>query len=373
MSRWSQSKSCGLVFFIGLVFLLQLSGTIAATPAGAAEGWQQAWEKTKAAAAKEGRLVLYSSAGSAVRTPLTAYFSKNFNINLEWVAARNAELSERVSREHRAGIYAGDIYFSGTSAITEIGDTVLEPLDPLLILPEVTDKKAWEGGDLPAIDEKRTWVGLLAFPQPPILINTNMVKPGEVKSYKDLLHPKWKKEIVMYVPTTGAGLAWAYNVGEVIMSRDYLRAFAKQEPIILDNSRQQCEWVARGKHPIAIGARSENQTEFINLKAPVQLISPIEGVHLTSSAGGVGIFRKAPHPNASKLFMNWALSKEGGTLISKAVGGQSARVDVPTDFLDPNMVRQPGIKYFNTMSMKHIEKKQAFVPIAKEIFGSLMQ
>ena len=235
------------------------------------------------------------------------------------------------------------------------------------------DKKAWVGGEIPNIDEKHTWVGLLAFPQPPVFINTQMVKPGEVKSFNDLLAPKWKKNIVMYVPITGAGLAWAYNVGDVIMSHDYLRAIAKQEPIIVDNSRLQCEWIARGKYPIAIGARSENQTEFIKLGAPVQLISPIEGVHLTSSAGGVGLFKKAPHPHAARLFMNWALTKEGGTLISKAIGGQSARNDVPTDFLDPNMVRQPGIKYFNTMSLKHIEKKQAFVKVAKEIFGPLMK
>lgn len=373
MTKRPQSKFYTAVLAVSLGFLFLINWTLNAKPSAAAENWQQEWERTKAAAAKEGRLVLYTSAGGAVRDPLTKYFSKNYNINLEWLAARNNELAERVSRERRAGIYAGDVYFSGTSAITEIGNDILEPLDTVLFLPEVLDKKLWVGGEIPHIDEKHTWVGLLAFPQPPIFVNTNMVKPGEVKSHKDLLDPKWKKKIVLYTPLTGAGLAWAYNVGEVIMSRDYLRAIVRQEPIIIDNSRQQCEWVAQGKYPIALGGRSENQTEFISLGAPVKLISPVEGVHLTSSAGGVGIFKKAPHPNASKLFINWALSKEGGTLISKSIGGQSARNDVPTDFLDPNMVRQPGVKYFNTMGMKHIEKKQAFVSVAKEIFGPLMQ
>jgi hypothetical protein len=57
----------------------------------------------------------------------------------------------------------------------------------------------------------------------------------------------------------------------------------------------------------------------------------------------------APHPNAAKVFINWLLSKEGQTLQSRASGKQSARVDVPTDFLDPETCRKPDVKYLELL------------------------
>ncbi len=38
---------------------------------------------------------------------------------------------------------------------------------------------------------------------------------------------------------------------------------------------------------------------------------------------------KAPHPNASKLFVNWLLSKDTQTVLMQAVKLNSQRVDVP--------------------------------------------
>ena len=38
---------------------------------------------------------------------------------------------------------------------------------------------------------------------------------------------------------------------------------------------------------------------------------------------------KAPHPNASKLFVNWLLSKDTQTMLMKAVQLNSQRADVP--------------------------------------------
>lgn len=336
-------------------------------------GWQDELEKTKAEAKKEGRVVIFSSGGAELRDGLTKIFRKEHAINLEWVVAPSADLSQKIMTEQRAGVYVGDVYLSGVSALLLAGKDCLQSADPFLFLPEVLDKKAWWGGDLIFLDEEHTWVAFLAFPQPTILVNRDLVKREEIKGYKDLLDPKWKGKMVLYNPRTGAGLAWAYHASEVIMYPEYLREFARQEPVVVDNSRLQCEWIARGKYPIAVAIRTENATEFINLGATVELISPVEGVHLTTSAGGVALMRNAAHPNAAKLLINWALTKEGGTALSKLIGGQSARLDVPADFLDPGFVRQPGVKYFNTITAEHTQKKTAFVSVAVEVFGPLMK
>src|SRR5262249_35272875 len=42
-----------------------------------------------------------------------------------------------------------------------------------------------------------------------------------------------------------------------------------------------------------------------------------------------GILKRAPHPNAARLFMDYLLSQEGQTLYAKAMGWTSARSDTP--------------------------------------------
>ncbi len=336
--------------------------------------WQEEWEKTKSLAIAEGSLLISGSAGPALRDPLTRAFREKYGVNLDWLSSRGDEVVQRIFAEQRAGIYAVDIYLSGATLVPTLrGQNAVQSLDPVLILPEVLDKKAWWGGDLIFLDKEHTWVGLLAYPNPPIFVNTDLVKPGEARSWRELLDPRWKGKMVLYRPTTGAGLSWAYSVSEVIMYPDYLRQFAKQEPIVLGDSRQQSEWIARGKYPVAVAARTENTDEFMKLGAPVQLVTPTEGVELVAGAGGLSLLTKAPHPNAAKLFINWALTREGATLFSKLIGGQSARLDVPTDFLEPSVVRQPGGKYFNLVTEDHYLKKSAFAKVAEQIFAPLMK
>src|SRR5688572_9647344 len=36
-----------------------------------------------------------------------------------------------------------------------------------------------------------------------------------------------------------------------------------------------------------------------------------EGAGISSSAGNMGLLNNAPHPNAARVFINWALSREG--------------------------------------------------------------
>ncbi len=336
-------------------------------------GWQQELDKTLAEARKERSLTIYSSAGAVVRDGVTTAFQDKYGVSVDWVLGPSASITEKVLAEQRAGLYMADVYLSGVSALVFSDQKATESLDSVLFLPEVLDKKAWWGGDLLFLDKERSWVALQAFPQPPVLVSTDLVKPGEVTSWQGLLDPKWKGKMTLYNPRTGAGLAWAYHVSEVIMSRQYLYDFAKQEPVITDNGRQHIEWVARGKYPIAVATRAENANEFINLGSPVRMVTPEEGTWLTSGAGGLSVFRNPPHPNAAKLFINWALGREGGTVMSKLIGGQSARLDVATDFLDSSYVRQPGAKYFNTITLENTQKKEAFAKTAVEVFAPLMK
>ncbi len=347
------------------------------TASEARPNWQQDWEKTKAEARKEGTLVVYIAAGPTVMGGLGEAFRKEFGVNIEWVAGLAQEVSMKVITEQRAGLYFGDLVFIGADSVFLLKPAgALGVLDSELVLPEVLDKNAWYGGDLiwAETGPRHTFVAVLDFPQPPVVINTELVKPGEVTGYRDLLNPKWKGKILLYDPTkAGAGASWFSAVVLGIMDLNYVRDLVKQEPVIVADPRQHIEWVARGKYPIAVAGRTEQELEFKNAGAPLEMVSPVEGVHLTASASGVNLLKNAPHPNAAKVFLNWILSKDGSTIASKLIGGQSARVDVPTDFLDPAMVRKPGQKYFNTVSEEYVSKKLEMQKLAEEVFAPLLK
>lgn len=82
-----------------------------------------------------------------------------------------------------------------------------EILDNVIFLPEVLDEKAWLDGSL-FLNRTHTAAGGLAGINPLITINTQLVRPGEIKSLDDLLDLRWKEKIIINDPTVaGTGNA----------------------------------------------------------------------------------------------------------------------------------------------------------------------
>lgn len=344
---------------------------------GAAKpAWQTEWERVVAEGKKEGRVTLYTSAGVPARAGLTAGLKAAYGISLEAISGRSAETTTKLFAERRAGLYLWDIFLSGTTTLlTELKPVgALDPLEPALILPDVTDpeliKKVWWQGTLRWIDQDHYLLASRMYPQPPIAINTNLVKPDDIKSYNDLLDPKWKGKMVFRDPTI-AGTSFVPALDE-IMGRDWLLKLAKNEPVIMRDERLMLDWLTHGKTPIALGPKVDTYFDLKKAGAPIQAITPKEGTWVTSGSGTITLINRAAQPNAARVFINWFLSKEGQTIYSKAAGGQSVREDVPTDFLAPEEIRQPGVKLLMTEQEDAIIKKATMFNVAKEIFGSLI-
>lgn len=319
---------------------------------------------------KENRVVVYSTVGSEPRIALTNNFQEKYKITPEFIAGRGAEISQRIFTERKANLYLADVYIGGPTTLTnELKPAgVFEPLPPYLFLPEVLKPEAWYGGVLPYLDKEKVALAFAAYTSPSIGINTELVKESEVKSYRDLLLPRWKGKIIMNDPSVaGTGSTWFSMVALKIMNLDYMRELAKQSPVITRDQRQQVEWLARGKFAIAITPKPEEMGEFANAGAPIKNIAPDEGMYLTMGSGNGAIFKQSPHPKAAKLFINWLLSKEGQYTYSKSMNVQSAREDIPVDHLDPIKVRKPGIKYF-THTEESLLTEPKMWPVAREIF-----
>lgn len=340
------------------------------------EPWQEEWDRTLKAARAEGRILIISTGGSQLRTTLGQTFQEKYGVKVELITARGAEVSARLAAERKAGIYLVDIYIGGSTTmlidLKSIG--ALDSAKKALLLPEVLGGKSWYWGELTFTDKDATILAFATAPSPPIAVNSNQVKAGDIVSYTDLLQPKWKGKIIMNDPTrAGIGLKWFGVVSQYIMDMDFMRKLAEQEPLITSDQRLQMEWVAYGKYPVAIAPLSGAFGEFKEAGAPIEIIVPKEGTYLAAATGNVGLVDRSPHSNAARLFINWLLTKEGQTLWSKAELNQSARLDVPTDFLPVEKIRDSKVKYFWAETEDFLLQQPEQAKGAREIFGRLMK
>lgn len=343
------------------------------TSVSAKQSWEKEWEKTMAIAKKEGKISIYAT--SEIRAAFTPFMQK-YGIATEVVIGKGAEISARLINERRAGIFATDVYVGGvTTLITTIKPSgMLGLLHKTLLLPEVIDETKWLGGRVPFMDKERYIVSFVVGLGPKYVANSELVRPGDLKSYMDILNPKWKGKIILNDPTSaGAGLLWfgfmMRNILGVEKGKEYMINLVRQEPVISRDQRQQMEWLAQGKYAILIAPQRELVAQFQQIGAPIMPlefwgeVSPI-----TPGSGNLALLNRAPHPDAAQVFINWLLSKEGQASFMKEYGFPSARLDVPTEGIDPLFIPDPKREYFMTTEEFYVGQDD-MQKLAIEIFS----
>ncbi len=337
--------------------------------------WEEQWNKIVVEAKKEGRVVILSGANPNVRQAIKESFERKYGIEVEYITGRPSEFVVKLLGERKAGLFLADVYLSGASNfIIEVKpNQAVDKVGPLLLLPEVVDPKVWWKETLPFLDKDGYGVAFVAYPEPNIAVNTNMVKPNELTSFQDLLTPKWKGKVVMYDPTVPGGAQYLFqSVAGSLINLDYWRGFVKQDPVIQRDKRLVIEWVAREKYPVGIGAGLAQVQSFVKEGAALEGLQTQEGTFVSEGSGAIGVINKRPHPNAATLFLNWLLSKEGQRLWTKNDLTQSRRLDAPTEHLNAVEVRQPTGKYV-VVDEDFLLKGPEYINLAKEIFAPLLK
>ena len=199
----------GAVIGFLLPIILSSSFVLAAEPKLA---WQAEWDKTVKAAEEERELVIYMT--QAFEPVFREAFQKKYpKIKVTMVTGRGPELSQRVMSERRADKFMVDLYISGNiSPLTVFHRAkILEPVKPLLLLPEVVDTSGWYEGKHHYDDPENRYI--FVFEGTPrsgeITYNTKLVNSSEIKSYWDLLNPKWKGRIVSVDPLVSGPISAA--------------------------------------------------------------------------------------------------------------------------------------------------------------------
>ncbi|MDP2647358.1 MAG: extracellular solute-binding protein [Desulfobacterales bacterium] len=365
-----------------IVIILAIS--VAATLLGYVKAdaqWEAEWQKTLEAGKKEAKVSVYVATMAPGVKRHAPIFKKQFGIDIDVTAGPGPTLLKKLRTEKAAGVHIVDVLIVGGEPAVNfkhMGGT--EPMDNKLILPEVTNPKLWYTLDrLPWYDEAKHLFHIFAYPNRDIAINTDLVKPGEIQSWQDLLKPQYKGKIVWSDPSVaGSGFSgFSTNIINKVTDENFYRQLVATQDIVLSrNLRQMAEWLARGKYAVAVSIPGAPIADMLNAGAHIDYVSVKEGAYLSYAAGVIGMSARAPHPNAAKVFVNWLLSKEGQVFAQRTMKYHSARNDIPTEGdVHPKSMRVPGEKYFvaaNTMEKWVLEDQRKYNALAKDIFGPLI-
>ncbi|MBI4524898.1 MAG: extracellular solute-binding protein [Deltaproteobacteria bacterium] len=256
------------------------------------------------AAKAEREITFYSSMQAQQLDALTKAFNKRFpflKVNT-WRASGNKQFL-KVQTEYSAGRPLVDVVNATAeeaSALKKIG--VLDPYrSPQREFFSTSDK-----------DKEGYFTSLYVIPMV-LGYNTKMLKRNEVPtSYQDLLNPKWTGQMFLDNEPYDWFAVLLRHFGKE-RGLQYMRNLAKQDLVLIRGRTAQSQLLVAGERPIAIVLSGHT---VLDLKANE---APIDWVGLEpffSSANYIMLGRRAPHPHAGALFVDWALSEEGQSVIT---------------------------------------------------------
>lgn len=324
-------RAFGLIF--GAVALAAL-----ALPATAQQQWsdpaaKQKWDATLAAAKKEGKLVVSGPSGKLWQTLLETFQKDYPEIKIQVTSFAGRDFWPRAMKEREVGRYLWDLRVGGTE--TQIYKLIeeggLADVRPMFLLPEVADENNWYGGfNGMFLDSGKKYVpSFCAYDSPFVNYNTDVIKPGELKEFTDILDPKWRGKMVMADPRGGSTII---QMGAILKTYgpDFVRKMiVDQKPVITQNTRQLVTWFAQGQYPIGMGIPNAEVVRLQESGVKVNLAA-LTGLK-TWSVGvcGLQVLEPRPNPNATTVFVNWILTKNMQEKIMKAVELNSRRKGVP--------------------------------------------
>jgi iron(III) transport system substrate-binding protein len=327
--------------------------SLAATPS---------WDSILARAKEEGSVTVAGPGTESIRQAMTKPFEDRFGIKVDYDGGRGSDQKTKIVTQRSAGIYQVDLWITGLGVIDGLDvRQVLQPLEPALVLPDVKNPKTWLNGFLWHDPNDRRFLAYSSRLYGGVAVNPQIVKPEEVSSLKDLLKPKYKGRIVSDDPTAaGVGQAlFAYLYLEKDFGPGFIKRLVEEQGLVFTrNARQAADWIAKGNYLLWTAPGSREVVELKVKGVPLEHRCLEDAQWLSIGAGAVGLFTRAPHPNAAVVYLNWLLSKEGQLLYSKEGDTSSRRLDVPAQMDPPCLVPQPGKDYFQTDGPQALEVRK---------------
>lgn len=277
-----------------------------AAPAVAQDDWN-----ALVARAKGQTLVINNQPDDAINVILDV-FSKKFGISVQPTAERPSQGFARIATEQKNGQFGWDVWWGGSSnmSLNAAPAGMLEPLDKILILPEVTNAANWRSADFIYGDSGRhvfTYMNYIDFG---MLRNTSVLPDLKIDTLDALLDPRLKGKISI---RDASEPNFSNDMLATIVKQkggDFLkRVLTEQQPKIYSNQQLLLTDITRGGQALSIGLDGIIW-ERCKADGGCANAMPIQKFGIALS-WGVSVPKNPPHPDAAKVFVNWFLSKDG--------------------------------------------------------------
>jgi iron(III) transport system substrate-binding protein len=283
----------------------------------------------------EDAVVVYSAADADMVNAIVAAFQqKHPGIKASSVVAGTGEIIKRLEAEKARPL--GDVVWSiGPEAIG--GQKGL--FEPYLS----KEAASFFPGYVPA---DRVWTPFTTMPYV-IMYNKKLVPEAEApKAWKDVLDPRWKGKVA-YADATKSGssytllVTWLTIYGKNDAGWKFVEDLLRQSKV-LPKSSMTYQMVANGEIPVGL-TFEQPAFEYLKSGAPVGLVYPAEGTAVTLD--GSAIVKGAQHPNAARLFLDFAVTKEAQEIMVQKFGRRSVRKDVGSPAGLPKLEQIKAIDY----------------------------
>jgi len=255
-----------------------------------------------AKAEQEGEVVYYGHDGEAAIADLLESFHKDFpKIKTSYVRLQTGALYAKITAERSAAKFQADVL--QLSDISPAIDFQKKGGYEQYVSPEQSGYKSEYTSTPPGYF---TWAGVTFAG---IAYNREKVKPEQApKVWKDILNPAFRDGISAKLSTSGMQHAAWYTLRK-IYGNDFWQEFAKQRPRGFDSRAQLYDRLAKGDDKVCALAEYAGYVLFKDKGADIEFVAPPDGMPATPIF--IGVVNRAPHPEAARLFVDWALSRRG--------------------------------------------------------------
>lgn len=269
-----------------------------------------------AKAKEEGQVLLYTSLAASDVKAFHELFEKTYpGVKLEIYRAANTTLLQKILTESLAGNAMVDAVMTQESVLH-----ALKGKD-LLAKFESGERTAF---DARFKDKEGYWTDVYPTVHS-IAYNTQLLAPADLpRHYTDLLDPKWKGRLGLnrnnYIFIAALLDFYGKEKGE-----EFLRKLVAQNPQVRSGGTLTATLVGAGELPIAFSINANNVENVKEKGSPVDWLRIEDPLYGSSSLAAV--MAHAAHPNAARLIVEFAISKQGQELMAK-LGKVPGRGDV---------------------------------------------
>ncbi|PSK98032.1 iron(III) transport system substrate-binding protein [Murinocardiopsis flavida] len=260
-----------------------------------------------AAARDEGEVSVYTSLNDVGNDAMKDAFERDTGIAVEGVQEPNNRLFERIEDEKRNGSLSADV-------IAMPDESLVHALVSDGVFAEHTVPA---DDDIPArfkAPDRRFYT--LSSAATVIAYNSDLVGPGEVpRSWRELPNAgRGEQRIGLLRASQGAG---GWGLALFLRKRfgeRYLRELAASEPSLTDSADTLAGQLGRGEVGIA-AIRLPEVGRLQQQGAPVEYLWPADGAPMFNFY--IGAVAKAGHSDAARVYLNWALSEHGQSVLAE--------------------------------------------------------